>query len=177
MTLDDLQAAYNGESNAKAKYLAFAQTADAEGYGAVASLFRAAAAAEEIHATAHARVIRSLGAQPQAEIHTPQPQSTPQNLQAAIEGETYEFKTMYPEFIARARTAGQKAAVRSFEDAMAAEVEHARLYGQALANLAQWKGPARDFWVCPVCGYTTDSAPQADCPVCNAKKEKFRVVR
>jgi hypothetical protein len=57
-TLENMQAAYNGESNAHARYLAFAKPADQEGYGEVASLFRAAARAEEIHPGNHAVVIK-----------------------------------------------------------------------------------------------------------------------
>ena len=60
-TLENLQAAFNGESNAHARYLAFADKADQEGYGEVGSLFRAAAKAEEVHAANHAVVIKKLG--------------------------------------------------------------------------------------------------------------------
>ena len=59
-TLDNLQAAFNGESNAHARYLAFAQKADAEGYGRVASLFRATARAEQVHFERHAKLIKEL---------------------------------------------------------------------------------------------------------------------
>ena len=65
-TIDNLQTAFNGESNASARYLAFAKKADEEGYGEVASLFRAAAKAEEIHARNHAEVIEKLGSTPVA---------------------------------------------------------------------------------------------------------------
>src|ERR1035437_8259983 len=67
-TLANLQTAYNGESNAHAKYLEFAKQADSEGYGKVASLFRAAAAAEQIHLTCEAAVIKEAGTTPQADI-------------------------------------------------------------------------------------------------------------
>ena len=64
-TLDNLQAGFNGESNAHSRYLAFAEKADQEGYGEVASLFRAAAKAEEVHATNHAAVIKKMGGTPE----------------------------------------------------------------------------------------------------------------
>jgi rubrerythrin len=67
-TLANLQSAYNGESNAHAKYLEFAKQADSEGYGKVASLFRAAAAAEQIHLTCEAAVIKEAGTTPQADV-------------------------------------------------------------------------------------------------------------
>ena len=63
-TLDNLMAAYNGESNAKAKYTEFAKKADQEGFAGVAALFRAAAKAEETHATRHGEVIKKLGGTP-----------------------------------------------------------------------------------------------------------------
>ena len=70
-TLVNLETAFNGESNAQARYLAFAKKADADGLPPVASLFRAAARAEEIHAANHAKVIRALGGVPQAQIEEP----------------------------------------------------------------------------------------------------------
>ena len=61
-TLQNMQTAFNGESNAHLRYLAFAEQADRESYGEVASLFRAAARAEEVHASNHAEVIKGMGA-------------------------------------------------------------------------------------------------------------------
>src|ERR1035437_8894108 len=112
-TLENLQAAFNGESNAHNKYLAFAKKAGEEGYGEVASLFRAAAKAEEIHASNHAAVIRKLGAEPKADIHAPEIKSTRENLAVAIAGETYERDTMYPEFIAEAKAVKNSDALRT----------------------------------------------------------------
>jgi Rubrerythrin len=80
-TLANLQSAYNGESNAHAKYLEFAKQADSEGYAKVASLFRAAAAAEQIHLTCEAAVIREMDAMPQADVKTAPVKSTKQNLE------------------------------------------------------------------------------------------------
>ena len=105
-TLDNLMAAYNGESNAKAKYTEFAKKADQEGFAGAASLFRAAAKAEEVHATRHAEVIKKLGGTPKADIKLPEIKSTADNLKAALEGETYERDKMYPEFIAEAKASG-----------------------------------------------------------------------
>src|SRR5947209_7262689 len=63
-TLDNLQTAFAGETNAHARYVAFSEKAQAEGFGEVASLFRALAASEQIHASNHAVVIRALGGSP-----------------------------------------------------------------------------------------------------------------
>ena len=174
-TLDNLMAAYNGESNANAKYLEFAKKADQEGYAGAASLFRAAAKAEEFHARNHAEVIKKLGGTPKAEIKLPEIKTTAENLKVAIEGETYEKTTMYPEFIAEARTAGQKDALRSFNFAISAEGEHAKLYAEASNNLQSWKA-ARKFSVCPVCGKTVDRIDFSKCPVCFTPADKYLVV-
>lgn len=175
-TLANLQAAFNGESNAKARYLAFAQRAEAEGYGKVASLFRAASRAEDIHANNHATVIRKLGASPIADVQTPDVKSTAENLQAAIKGESYERDTMYPDFLKQAREDGNNEAVRTFNLAKEAEAEHAKLYTEASGDLVAWKTNAQPFYVCPSCGYTTSALDFAKCPVDFVSREKFIAV-
>lgn len=173
-TADNLQAAFNGESNAHARYMAFASKADEEGYKAVASLFRAAAKAEEIHAENHAAVMRDLGITPVASIESPQVKSTAENLQKAIEGETYEYETMYKDFIAVATQEHQTAAMRTFLLARNAEREHARLYSDDASNLDSLKGSdAKAFYVCTVCGFTTAKIDFVNCPGCASPKDKF----
>ncbi|MEI7900587.1 MAG: ferritin family protein [bacterium] len=177
-TLDNLQAAFNGESNAKVRYEAFALKADEEGYKSVAALFRAAAASETIHARKHASVIKKLAAKPTSTIEEPQVKSTKENLEAAVAGETYEKDTMYPDFIKQAEVEKNKDALISFKGAMAAEAEHAKLYKQALDELDAWKPAGKEFMVCPVCGYTLLSNPALlKCPVCSTPKEKFAVIK
>ncbi len=171
----NLQAAFNGESNAHARYLAFAKKADEEGYARAASLFRAAARAEEIHAANHAAVIRKLGLLPEAKIETPVVKSTRDNLQAAIAGETYERDVMYPTFIKEAQAEKHSPAIRTFEFALEAETEHARLYTEALHNLEQMR-QRKTYFVCAVCGYTCEELDFNRCPVCNHPKEKFEQV-
>ncbi len=176
-TLDHLQEAYNGESNANAKYLAFARKADAEGYAAVASLFRAAARAEEIHAANHAAVIAKMGARPSASVKLPEIGSTADNLKVAVEGESYERDTMYPQFVKDARAAGDAAAVRSFNFALAAEGEHANLYGDAAARLPTLKSAqGATYLVCSVCGKTVLKIDFAKCPVCFSPTDKYVTV-
>jgi rubrerythrin len=173
-TVENLQAAFNGESNAHARYMAFAQKADRERYGEVASLFRAAARAEEIHAANHAAVIRKLGAQPHAKLEEPVVKSTRQNLETAIRGESYERDTMYPEFIQEARAAGLQDAVNTFNEARTAEAEHANLFAEELDKLPQLKGSkSKSYYVCTVCGYTTAKVDFESCPSCFSPKEKY----
>lgn len=176
-TLDNLQAAYNGESNASARYLAFAKKAEAEGYGEAAGLFRAAARAEQIHAAAHGEVIKKLGGAPKADVKAPDIKSTRENLQAAIEGESYERDKMYPEFIKQAQTEGVKEGLKSFNYAIAAETEHAKLYAATLNRLASLKGtPQGTFYVCTVCGYTVAKLDFSKCPTCFSPKDKYVTV-
>lgn len=175
-TLENLQTAFNGESNANAKYLAFAKKADDEGYTKVGSLFRAAARAEEIHKNNHAEVIRKMGGTPKADIKAAEVRTTAENLKGSIEGETYERDTMYTEFLAEARSSGNKEALRTFNFAKTAEGEHAKLYAEALANLADWKGGKTTFFVCSTCGFTTMNTDLQKCPVDFTPKEKFESI-
>ena len=176
-TLENLQAAFNGESNAHAKYLAYAEKADKEGYGKVASLFRATSSAEKIHLTNHARVIESMGGTPKAEIKLPKINSTSDNLAEALKGESYERDTMYPDFLAQAKQDDNPDAVLTFTYAQAAEAEHARLYQKALNNLDSWKAPKADFYVCPTCGYTVEGKAEfASCPVCATPATLYQMV-
>ncbi len=176
-TIANLQTAFNGESNAHARYLAFAKKAEAEGYGEVASLFRAAAKAEDIHANNHAVVIKKLGATPAAKIETPDVKSTKENLEAAIKGETYERDTMYPEFLKQAREVRNTEAIQTFNYAKTAEAEHAKLYTEALKNLDKLKGTkAKNYFVCNVCGYTVTKVDFSKCPSCFSPKEKYETI-
>jgi len=163
-TGENLQDAFAGESQANRKYLAFAKKADRDGYPQVARLFRAAAAAETVHAHAHLRVMGGI-------------RDTAENLMSAIEGEGHEFTEMYPDFIAQARQEGNAKAVQSFENAMAVEEIHHGLYGEALkAVQAGGDLPERKLFVCGVCGNTVyDEAPDK-CPICGAPRAKFEEV-
>jgi rubrerythrin len=160
-TEQNLMDAFAGESQANRKYLAFAEQAEKEGYAQAAKLFRAAAAAETVHAHAH---LRTLG----------QIKSTAENLKAALEGETHEFNHMYPEMIETAQTEGNKAAERSFTFANDVEKVHADLYQKALDNLENLEDA--DYYVCSVCGYTCENEPPDSCPVCGSKAKAFSKV-
>jgi rubrerythrin len=157
-TEKNLKDAFAGESQANRKYLAFAEKADREGYRQVARLFRAAAAAETIHAHAHLRVLKGVG-------------TTADNLKAAISGETYEFKSMYPPMIEAARAEGNKQAVQTFTYANEVEKIHAGLYQKALEKMGDLE--ETDMHVCGVCGYTVEGDAPDECPVCKAKKKVF----
>jgi rubrerythrin len=161
-TMEDLKAAFAGESQANRKYRAFADKADQEGYPQAARLFRAAARAETVHAHNHLRAMKGIG-------------STADNLKEAIAGETHEFKEMYPEMIAHAQQEGEKEAERSFNYANAVEKTHAELYEKVAGNLGEGM-EEYPYWVCPVCGYTAEKEHPERCPVCNAKGDRFMKV-
>lgn len=173
-TLEHLHQAFVAEVKAHARYLAFAQQADDEGYGEVASLFRAAARSEEIHAENHLRVIRRLGGSAGPPLEIPRVQRTEQNLRAAIGAEKLEHEQIYAEYLKQARQENNSEAAAAFAMAGASEAQHEKLFRSALARLSQLKGSAHKIWyVCPVCGYTTGEIGFENCPVCETPKERF----
>ena len=176
LTLQNLETAFNGESNAHARYLAFAEKADQEGYFQIAGLFRAAARAEEIHARNHEVEIKRLGGTAQAKIEKPEVKTTKENLQAAIKGETYERDVMYPDFYKQARAVGDAGAVQTFNYARGAETEHATLFTNALGNMETMRVKGVTYYVCTVCGYTTTNLDFAKCHTCFSPKDKYVAV-
>ena len=157
-TLENLKEAFAGESQANRKYLAFAKKADEEGYPQAARLFRAAAAAETVHAHAHLAVMNGIN-------------STKQNLQEAMQGETEEFKEMYPQMIEEAKVEGNKEAEISFDNASRVDAIHAGLYKKMLDNLEKKEGTV--YYVCSVCGNTVENEAPDRCPICGAPKSRF----
>ena len=159
-TIENLKEAFAGESQANQKYRTFAKKAERDGFPNVARLFRTAAEAERLHAEGHLAALEQIG-------------STAENLQAAFEGETHEYKEMYPPMLEQAVADGHKAK-RMFGYALEAEAVHAKLYAMALECVKQGQDlTGVDFYLCPVCGYIEMGKPSAACPVCGAKAEKF----
>ena len=156
---ENLKAAFAGESQANRKYLAFAEKAKKEGFNQVARLFLAAAESETIHAHNHLRALKGI-------------KSTKENLQEAVSGETHEFKNMYPEMLEKARAEGNKEAERSFKYALDTEKVHASLYQNLLDNLGSLK-EEYPYFVCPVCGYTSEKEAPEKCPLCSVKGNNF----
>ena len=162
-TMEDLAAAFAGESQARSKYVAFAKKAEEEGMPQVAKLFRAAAQAEFIHAQNHLRAMEAI-------------RSTAENLEEAINGENYEVVSMYPPFIADAEAEGNKRAKTSFKYAWEVEKCHEELFRQSLAGLGEAQD-AYDYYVCPVCGYTHPRSAPEKCPVCGAPAARFEQIQ
>jgi len=145
------------------KYLAFAEQAERDGLPNIAKLFRTTAEAETIHAHGHLKAMGGIG-------------STTDNLQAAIEGETYEYTEMYPPMLEQAEKDGHKAA-RMFKFATEVEETHANLYKAALGAAKQGQDlDTADIYVCPICGHIEFGTPPESCPVCGAKAKMFKQV-
>ncbi len=163
-SIEDLKAAFAGESQANRKYLAFAKKAEQEGFPGVAKLFRAAAEAETVHAHNHLRAMNGI-------------KSTLENLKEAIGGEFYEFTKMYPEFIDDAKNENNDTAKRTFNYANEVEKIHHKLYETALKAVENGKDiEPKTMYVCSVCGYTHEGEPPEKCPVCSAAKKAFNKV-
>jgi rubrerythrin len=162
---ENLQAAFAGESQANRKYLAFAEKAEKEGFPNVAKLFRAAAAAETIHADNHLRAMGGI-------------KSTVENLKEAVGGEHYEFTSMYPGFIETSKNEKDSTAERTFNYANEVEKVHHRLYEKALKSVEGGKDiEKKKVYVCSVCGYTHEGEPPDKCPVCGATKKAFKEIQ
>lgn len=178
-TIENLKAAYNGESTASAKYARFAEKAVEEGFDTVAKMFMATSKAEAVHAENHKKVLEKLGVQVDAPvIGTFEVLTTVENLGDAIKGETYEIETMYPGFIAVADSESVPDATKSFTWALDTEKKHQQFY-QAALNALNAGGEttlAYVWYVCPVCGNTYDLPTMKEaCDFCKTKKEKFLV--
>ena len=163
-SLDNLKTAFAGESQANRKYLAFAKKADVEGFPQIAKLFRAAAAAETVHAHNHLRAMDGV-------------KSSAENLEVAIAGENYEVVSMYPTMLAEAKGEGNKRAARSFGWALEVEKIHEALYRNARELLGKGKdAPETTYYVCPVCGFTHEGPMEGNCPVCSTPAERFEKI-
>ncbi len=174
-TIENMQTAYKGEVTASAKYAAYAQKAEKEGYPQIAILYKAISAAEHIHAGNHQAVLTESKVavpiiKPEFTVKT-----TKENLEGDIKGEAYEATSMYPAFIKSAENANNQIGIVSLMYAMKTEKKHNVLYGTAL-NALQNNNIAilsSTFCICPLCGNTyTDKAP-ARCGFCMTKGEKF----
>ena len=162
-TSGNLHHAFAGEAKAHIRLPAFAERADEEGYPQVASLFRAIAEAEKVHAANHLRVLGEAIVR-----------STEENLAFSFERETTINEVTYPQLILEAEEEGERGAAQSFAYARDVEEGHARLYKKAMEHLLQ--DESIDYYVCAVCGYTSDGVLPDECPICGAKSEVSRKV-
>ena len=162
-TTDNLNDAFAGESQAYQKYSAFAKKADREGFANIAKLFKTTAEAEKIQAEGHLKALEAIA-------------STADNLQSAINGETYEYTEMYPPMAELAVEDGHKAKTM-FRFALEAEKVHADIYTKALEAVKNGVDlDVSDFYLCPICGYIELGKPTEKCPVCGALEKVFTTI-
>lgn len=175
LNMQNMQTAFKGETTASGKYYAFSKKADEEGYFEIALLFKAAAVAEKIHADNHKIIIERAG-QKTPEV-TPEltVKTTKENLEDAIEGESYEFFTMYPEFIKNANKAGNYMAQISLTYAYKVEEKHRDLYLKALEALENnnVKSLPDIYFLCPTCGNTYETVAPKRCEISMTNAENF----
>lgn len=121
VTIDNLEAAFAGESMAHVKYRYFAKLAREAGAHDVAKIFEDTAEQEILHAFGH------------IDLLYPKAQLTPaKSLEIAIEGETYEYTEMYPKFRHLAVEEGNAAAVAEFDEQIEESKVHAAAFKRTL---------------------------------------------
>lgn len=125
-TIQNLEAAFAGESMANRKYLYFARRARELGAVEVAEVFEKTAEQETLHAFGHLELLY-----PKAEL------TVEKMLQMAIDGETYEYTEMYPKFRHLAEQEGHGAAVKEIDEQIAESKEHAERFAKTLAMAAK----------------------------------------
>ena len=173
--IQNMQAAFKGETTASAKYAAYSKKAEAEGHHQIALLFLAASKSEKIHATNHKAVIEDAGQKTPAITPEFTVKTTAENLKDAIAGESYEISTMYPEFLKNANTAGNQLSLMSLNYAYKTEQKHKPLYEKALAALQNntVKSLPTVYYICPTCGNTYDTSAPKRCGISMTSSEKF----
>ncbi len=178
-TSEHLKEAIKGEFNAAKRYLNFAEIASSENFPNVAYLFRALAMAEGIHLKNHQQALGEKFQPVQDEIKTG---DTRNNLLRGVDGETWEFASMYPSFIKDIRKESKaemaKLALLSMEWAKNVEGVHANLLTQALHNLETGKdAEITQIWICKVCGnIILNAKPETFCKVCKHDVMFFELV-
>ena len=184
-TYNNLYASVQGETNAAAAYRAFAEKAYQEGYPVIARLFLATADAEAKHADDEWAILKDMGATDRPIAKAPVVSTTAVNLKAAFDGETYEYTTMYPDFLDAAKAEAEgltgaaltavQSAVRIFTLAGKAEQVHAQNYKDVLDNFDDQdyiNDKYKVVYRCFVCGEVVTERP-ANCPICGVAGSSF----
>ena len=172
VSIENLRTAYGKSVQRHTMYSKFATNADRERMKNAASLFRAVARSEEIHAALHAALLRKTRVEPVTPVEDSVTVGTTfQTLKMAMSCEQLEFQSMYPNLIRTAELEVYPEAAEQFRLVKEADARHYELFKGAydLAGRIQ-KVP---YLVCPQCGYVLTSEQTEECPVCHAKKQQF----
>ncbi len=167
-TEENLKAAFAGESQARNKYDFFASKAKKDGFEQIAAIFAETASNEKEHAKMWYK-----------ELHNGVVEDTPVNLEAAADGENYEWTDMYKGFAETAREEGFEELAVKFEEVAAIEKHHEERYRKLLENVNDKKVFSKDgdvIWVCRNCGHIVigKDAPEV-CPVCDHPQAYFEI--
>jgi rubrerythrin len=183
IVIENLKQAINGESNAKRKYEIYAQKAREENFPEVAHLFKAISSAEAIHIKNHIRALAVLtnkdaNIEDFVTVNETELKNNTKNTQAnlidAINGETYETKKMYKNFIKNSKQQGNEVAELSFTLARKAEKVHANLFSQYLKKLEKNETiDKQKIYVCQICGNVEFGSPPSVCPICEHSQKFF----
>ncbi|MDQ7086118.1 MAG: ferritin family protein [Sulfurovum sp.] len=171
LTLTNLMKAFAGESQARNKYEYFARVAQKEGYRDIAEHFQRAANNEKTHAKLELALHNRIVSETENDFGT-----TAENLQIAIDGESYENVTMYPDFAKVAKDEGHKEASRLFTGIGKIEIEHEKMFQMLLERLEHGaeflSEDADEAWICEVCGHVHYGKKALKmCPVCKHPEE------
>ena len=165
-TEKNLEAAFAGESQARNKYTYFASKAKKEGYEQIAALFLKTAENEKEHAKLWFKELNGIG-------------DTAENLEAAADGENYEWTDMYEGFAVTAEKEGFTELAKKFRLVAAIEKSHEERYRKLLQNvenLEVFKKSEVKVWECRNCGHIVigTEAPQV-CPTCVHPQSYFEL--
>jgi len=171
LTLVNLMKSFAGESQARNKYEYFAKVAQKEGYRDIAEHFQRAANNEKVHAKLELSLHNRMANDSEDNFG-----NTKENLQDAINGESYENITMYPDFAAVAKEEGHKEAARLFTGIGKIEVEHENMFKMLLerleADAEHVSDDEEEAWICEVCGHVHYGKKALKvCPVCKHPQE------
>ena len=168
LTAVNLMKAFAGESMARNKYEYFAKIAQKEGYRDIAEHFQRAANNEKVHAKLELKLYNQMTMEKDFG-------DTVENLKYAIEGESYENVTMYPDFAKIAKEEGHKEAARILAGIGKIEIEHENMYRELLKRLetgAEHESDEEEEWICEVCGHVhRGKKALKKCPVCDHPQE------
>jgi rubrerythrin len=172
--------AFAGESQARNRYTYFASQARKEGFAQIADIFEETANQEKEHAKRFFKLLEGGEAELQATFPAGVIGTTAENLQAAADGEAYEWGKMYPSFSSVAREEGFEEIARIFESIAVAEKQHERRYRGLLANVKAgtvFKKEKSVVWRCRNCGYVHQGteAPK-QCPACTHPQAYFELL-
>jgi len=177
----NLETAFEEETKTCSACRGYASKADVDGFPGIASLFRATARAEQIHAENHARVLRHMRGSTNIPAPNPEIESTFENLRSALVDQRFEVDYLYPAFLTKAVSLFDSTAIRTFHWALEADKSHVRLYADVISRVSWdgkpgWAQQEHSFFVCALCGYTAINPESENCPSCNLLWERFEAI-